>query len=534
MIAAPSPQGNPGHDLKRGAGRGSLIQRTVAVVFLGIALLHGLAATRSLTRPGEIDLFRDAAQARQIASGLWQSDPLYVGERSWYGLLAPGVIAGIAQITRGDIVETSLRFGPFLNLLPPVCFLVLVIELFGREVGVAALGAYLFLQPWQLPAFAVATYSPWLLTGVFAQTFFYLGMVTLARFDAGDGRGMFCALVLGLAGLAHPAPAMVLAPVIVICLTLGGRIGSAVWIVGLGTLLGAAAALSCAIHYGFSVRNAAPAQWVWPLLGRNALSDLADKLLSPGLGGALVGAFVLRGQAGPRSRRMILAWLGVAFGWLAIFWAAPMLREKGLVVPQPIPSFHFLLYVSATIPVFFGLGWVWAARRVVSGDGFGSQAIRALALALVIAAAGSGYELRPEFTSDRSKALVRSARSDEIQATAWIEAHTDMDAVFLTTDDLSMFVIALAGRKTVAGPEVFSNPFVDWETRSRHRDRLLDYARAGSEAEFRCLAQRRGATYVLVDRLTLPIDPPFLHTVFEIGQLRVLTFGEKTPYSGCP
>jgi hypothetical protein len=66
----------------------------------------------------------------------------------------------------------------------------------------------------------------------------------------------------------------------------------------------------------------------------------------------------------------------------------------------------------------------------------------------------------------------------------------------LVRDDLGLAVIGTSGRRIVAVDRFFSNPFVNWELRSRDRDRMQQLLDQGDWREFAMLAARYRLRYV--------------------------------------
>src|SRR5207237_3915714 len=107
--------------------------------------------------------------------------------------------------------------GPCLNLFAPLAFYFLVAFLFDRWVALVAAVAFLFAPIGHAPSWAAATYSPWLLTQNFVQTFFYLTLAAYLRALESNRRTWFVmvGLLLGSTFLGHTVPAIVLGVVMV-------------------------------------------------------------------------------------------------------------------------------------------------------------------------------------------------------------------------------------------------------------------------------------------------------------------------------
>jgi hypothetical protein len=80
---------------------------------------------------------------------------------------------------------------------------------------------------------------------------------------------------------------------------------------------------------------------------------------------------------------------------------------------------------------------------------------------------------------------------------AWIGSRRGESGVYLAPDNLALSVIVPAGGQVVVMHRFFSNPYVDWTTRRRDRDHMLDRLNGGAWNEFVPLAQRYDVRYVV-------------------------------------
>ena len=74
----------------------------------------------------------------------------------------------------------------------------------------------------------------------------------------------------------------------------------------------------------------------------------------------------------------------------------------------------------------------------------------------------------------RTRELVQEERPD-IASYHWIVAHTRPRDLFVTRLDRddAVFAVLSAGRRLVAAPLLFSNPYVDWVSREERRVRFI-------------------------------------------------------------
>ena len=87
-------------------------------------------------------------------------------------------------------------------------------------------------------------------------------------------------------------------------------------------------------------------------------------------------------------------------------------------------------------------------------------------------------------------------------------------------------------RQVVSVSAYFSNPYVDWESRARDRDRLMAAFVAGDHVAFATLAQRYAATHVLRRvEASHPADanaPAGFERVFSSGTIAIFRRGGLT------
>jgi len=513
----------------------------VLVLICALALREGVRASSDLDWPGDPDLFRDIAQSQTFLQGNWDGDPYYRDGKLWYSPLVPAAVAVGSRLTDSPTHRIYARAGAYLNLLAPLCFFALVAQFFDRGAALAAAFAFVFLSGQNLPAFASATYSPWLFPGLFAQSFFFLSLIALRWAWRGGShlRYGIAGSLCGVTFLAHPAPAVILIP-IVASIAFWSEPGavretprralSTRWL----ALVVSAAAVSSplwwtiAVHYGLRTQNPGPGGWQWPLLYRRELAHLASLAITWATAAALLGALVMwRRKRGSFEARVLGVWaiacaLWIGYGYLTrLFTAFPL--------PRAVPSHHFVFYLKALESVLFGVGVAAICGFLTSrlGGRFGVRlAPDALVSALVVALVAlhyPSYRERPDFTLSRRKAERFLERNDRLAAFDWIAKNTEPEAVFLCEDALSLYVVGPAGRKVVAADRYFSNPYLDWSYRNRRRNRMLRCLADENEPCFRSLASQHEVAYVLVESGKTPRleNVAFIEKLFERGRVQI-------------
>jgi hypothetical protein len=132
----------------------------------------------------------------------------------------------------------------------------------------------------------------------------------------------------------------------------------------------------------------------------------------------------------------------------AIWWAQPRPGR---------PSSLKLAVLSVTAVVTLALGTFWFSFRPYAVDVY--HWVR--------------RTVQPSFEI-RTRELVQKEIPD-IASYHWIIAHTRPRDLFVTRLDRddAVFAVSSAGRRLVAAPPVFSNPYVDWVSREERRVRFI-------------------------------------------------------------
>jgi hypothetical protein len=550
-----------------GTRREALVLDLAVVAMCAYALARGWLATRGLSWPCDVDLYRDIGFAQSMADGRPWADPLYLGEWLWYPPLVPGLAALTSLLSGLPVHVTATQLGVYLNLLAPAAFYLLCLRLFGRRVSAAATLAFLFIGLGDFPTWASASYSPWLFPSNFVQGLFYLGLLCLhTALTRGPGASLRWWLaaggMLGLCALGHSAPALVLGGVA--ALAAGWRLVSPGPVPRRRTLLGAGAMFALAFvvalpytasilfHYGLQVENQAPSSWTFFRLDLRTLDRFARDLLSPSLALPALGYLGVVIAAPPRrrwARRLVWLWLAVALGLFAYSYLHQWLKTQGITAPVSVPAHHFHIYLKALEALFIG-GALYLAARALSGTAgwlgrrlgrrasAGADRWRDLfALGCVMALAGAlshlPYTHRDDFTGEPQKAKILTPTEDMADMFRWIRSNTNPDDVFLANDHLSLHLLSPAGRKVVAMIPFFSNPFVPWRQRHEDRAQLFTALTLGNEAAFQPLAARHQLGY-MIERGALAVklygsSMPFLEVAHRAGDFWLFRVKRREP-----
>jgi hypothetical protein len=491
--------------------------RLLALAMLVLAFVESRALTRDLEWPAVDIQYRETATAQTLLDEGAGRDPAYRGESLWYNPLSGWIAALASHVTGRPLREVVPRIGPFVNLVAPIGFYALVAILVDEGAALLALAAYLFVTANAFPFWFAASYSPWFAPENYGQGLLYLSLVLVAvarRRGWRLGGDIALGLALGVTFLAHTAPAIIVGTVLVLLAVLRVRDGVPVRTaaVGLGTSLAVALLASVALvwplvgRYRLAVLNprpsASPAHILWL---QNRLALLAQLSLQTPF---LVAAAVLpvsfwRRRASVEGRVLIASALAIVL-LIAYGDLRSLLRRVDLVLPAfPMPTYHFLFYGFALVSVGCGIamsGLAGLASRYLFPRGADPARRREWAAAVLAVGAvvlgWPSHARRPDATEVRETAL-SYAHAIPRGAFDWIRSSTASDDVFLSSDDVSLFVVSPAGRKVLCTNVFFSNPFVDWEVRNRDRERLLQHVRDNDLEAFDGLADRWGVRYVV-------------------------------------
>ena len=521
-----------------------------AFLLLALAFCGGYLTTRGLTWPNESDLYRDLASAQGLLREGFGHDPNYLGESLSYNPLTHLTVAGIHKVTGLPLEVILARGGTYLNLAAPIAFFILAFVLFVAWTALLALAGFLFCVGGSFPSWSAATYSPWLYPGNFSQTFFYLLVLVLASLRGARPTWRWALLagaVWGVTFMAHAAPAVLFAGLFSVLLAgtawqdLRANPRGLARLVGCGLLMVAVFTLVCLPflqsivgRYGLHTVNPMPRSLVVSFLGFRMIPDMVWQHLQPPVLVAWYGLYVVvRGAGDPPARRLLLAWFGVAAAFVLYGYVCAGAAKLGVILPAIVPSFHFLLYLKAVLCLFFAVGLLDLARRLVFRltPKPGPQHVRVvrrlgflLALGLVCWSLPD-YLARYDFAKARSEAALHGLERDRIALYRWTLENTLPTDVFLASNDLALFCLAPAGAKVVAVDPYFSNPYVDWETRNQARARMYECLAQGRAEEFSALAREHQVSYVVDEQNGRSVAPVLtgsvLEEVFVSGPLRV-------------
>ena len=496
--------------------RAHIIAALLALVCLGFAYEPVPRAVDGVTVPFDIDQFRDIAAAQSMADGNFLEDPFYKGEMLWYNPLLAAATAIVSRVTSLSVPRVYTQQGPFINAVVAAAFYLMAASLFGPWPAVIAFSLFLFSPSYTSP-WATPSLSPWVFPGSFASGFFYAGIVlcSSAMADGRLRRWMLAGLAIGLTFLSHTAPAFILTA----CVFMGilwthrqrfDRYRSAAVVLAIALATSIPFLLSIVGHYHLHVLNRAPSGWIAPELQASSASSLLLSALTVSNGLSIVGFLVLIVGRQFRNGRLLVVWTVAAIAMFYYGWVQQLAPN---VLPSLVPQFHFYFYLKAASYVLAGVG-VWtflqsAARISIPGrlvlqlprPWVPSHQPAMLAVVLVAAMSLSWigpFRNRQDFTSDRNKALAWTQMFAADGILERVRAETQSSATILATPLDSIYRVAPAGRRVVAVPKEFSNPYVEYDQRADAQSRMLTAFRTADFETFTALAENYGVTHVLL------------------------------------
>jgi hypothetical protein len=265
---------------------------------------------------------------------------------------------------------------------------------------------------------------------------------------------------------------------------------------------------SIVVHYRVQIRNPAPLEWLANELKFEVWRDEFFRLPTFRASVALVGflGLFLPRTVGRHARAAIFTWCAVAVLGVAHGWAVELWRVRPF-----LPSWHFYFYFRALQSLLFGLGVFvflrgaeWAISKPHRFGPTPSEAAQRAAPFVVVIGLGAlcltrfgAYTSRFDLIFNRNESI-RFAKLPTIRLYEWILEKTEPNDVFLADGDAGFRAVMPAGRKLVAVPHIFSNPYVNLERRMVDAASMRRSLDAGRWDEFSRVARRYEVRYVTV------------------------------------
>jgi hypothetical protein len=325
----------------------------------------------------------------------------------------------------------------------------------------------------------------------------------------------------GLTFLAHTAPALVLAGVVV------AATFEAAWsarkdppalraVFVLALAIGASAVVVSSpfwwsiASYGAAIRNATPLEWVASELKLEQWAALLEREMTLRGSFAIAGLVALVAFGWPKrpfARAVLTAWLAVSLLGIGYGYARELTK-----LPPLLPSWHFYFYLQALLAALFGVGAAFAAGgfarllaklprlrgvrpSVLERWSFVGALVALLVLVLV---RFGDYRKRADIGPNRAEAE-RFASLPTTALYRWILNETRPNDVFLADSGIGFYAVQAAGRKVVALQDLFANPYVDAKRRERDAESMFRDLRKGRVERFLRKGRRYAVRFVILD-----------------------------------
>jgi hypothetical protein len=504
-----------------------------AALLIGIAFVGGLGVVAGLRWPHDRDYFRNIASAIAFRDGHLLSDPHFAGVPASYSPLTSALLAFVSLVTSVPISRLGTQGGAYLNLLTPSALVWVTARWFGRRAALATLVAFLFAMGIGYPSWTVVSYLPYLFVPFYALGLFLLALACLpaAVNRRSDRDGLLLGLTTGLLALAHPGAIMILVGIVAVHFARAALRASrasrrrltrtACIALSTAALVSAPFWLPIAVHSQGRVANKGATIYIWePLRSGNIWRFFMEFSWRWPMAVIAVGLplWIAWQRRQPRTdqpiqpqRRTAGDHVGGTGDAVSIVTTWTVLMLVGLVLASyrprwfPLPSYHFLFYLSAVLCIWFGISLDAIARTV-----FGRWHRRWGALAVLVSVAGIALWSVPPWRSEeqgaRTRSLFLQAYFEDFAAVDWMRENTKSSDVFLNAPtavpewDVIAFLPALAGRHSVnIDSAEFTNPFVDFNEREVDASLMLQALQSCDFERFEQRATEYGRVrYVLI------------------------------------
>jgi hypothetical protein len=472
----------------------------VLLLLLAACLAHGLWVVRGLGPYTAVyDAYRDVGFVQGFLDGNLLGDPSTEGAQRYYPPLLHALAALVAFITQIPPLELLIRAAPWVNLLVPASFFLMVRRLVNAPAAAIATTLFVCFDGLLLPPWMAASYTPWTSVPALTQALFFCSVwlisarIQQARFIDALSIGS----AIGIVFLAHTVPALILATITAAAALATHRMTmrTVAWIVAVGgvvVLWALPFLLPLVISYHLKIVHANGA-FIDTLFDPGLFPKRVLAAIAPGLLAlAWVGwSFWRRRDMGVALSRATLATLAVWFVLPALFIARHYGCGGGgtstVCTAFVVPVHHWMFYLQSALACVFGYAVMSATSRAEGNarSTAAAGAVFAVACALLI--------FRPIDWQMRDRALDMRNRFD-VQLYQWSLSHTPPSTLFVAdvstngVHDTASAAVLAAGRRTVALPFTYSSPYVNWEARRDRAESYLAAARSGTGKQTLCRA----------------------------------------------
>jgi hypothetical protein len=314
---------------------------------------------------------------------------------------------------------------------------------------------------------------------------------------------MLIGSAIGLTFLAHTVPALILAAMLPVAVLTTREINMRTlgWIAivaATALLWSLPLLLPLVVSYRLHILNPGPGALVDPLFAYWPPSRGMLVMLLPGLLG--LPAIAMLRTAGSVSRvagAILAVWVIVPMIFLTRHYACSAASQTAVCTVFVVAVHHWFIYLQAALTCLAGLA-VWLCMVRVRQISPGPESWTDVRFLVGVLCGIAAFWPRPFDDSMRQRALDLGATFDW-GAYSWVTRHTGPQDLFVTElpdrslNPASLAVMA-AGRRSVALPETYSNPYVEWQSRNRLNMEYLAAAQASAGRASAALCNLLGET----------------------------------------
>jgi hypothetical protein len=475
----------------------------VLLILLVTCLAHGLWVVRGLGwYTAILDTYRDAGFVQGFLDGNLDGDPSIDGAKRYYPPVLHALAAAVALITHTQPLQLLIGAAPWVNLLIPATFFLMVRRLIDAPAAAIATVLFVCFDGSLLPPWMAASYSPWHSVPALTQALFFCGVWLIsARTQRGRfGDALLIGSVIGVVFLAHTVPALILAAITAAAavsaqgmrMRTGAWVGTAALIAVLWTL---PFMLPLVTTYHLKILNAAGA-FTDDLFDPTRVPKRIIAASLPGLGAlALVGWNYWRAKqfgrtVAPSTVAILGVWIGLPVLFIARHFTCGAGGASAVCTAFVVPVHHWMFYLQSALACVFGYAVVSALRprsgAAAAANPTSASFVTIVAASGALALACGVLFFRPLDQQMRERAIDMRTRVD-LELYQWLLTSTPPGALFVTDistnavhDSAAMAVLA-AGRKSVALPFTYSNPYIDWQARKQREEAYLAAALSGKD-----------------------------------------------------
>jgi hypothetical protein len=474
----------------------------VLLILLVICLVHGLWVVRGLgLYTAILDTYRDAGFVQGFLDGNLDGDPSIDGAKRYYPPVLHALAAVVALITHIQPLQLLIRAAPWVNLLIPATFFLMVRRLIDAPAAAIATVLFVCFDGSLLPPWMAASYSPWHSVPALTQALFFCGVWLIsARVHRGRfSDALLIGSMIGIVFLAHTVPALILAAIAAAAAVSaqGMRMRTVVWVgaVGMLALLWALPFMIPLITtYHLKIVNAAGA-FTDDLFDPTRIPKRIIEASFPGMGAlALLGWNFRRvrqfGRIAPSSVAILGVWMGLPVLFIARHFACGIGGTSAVCTAFVVPVHHWMFYLQSALACVFGYAvasWLGTRSDAAAAANPGSASLATIVTASgALALACTVLVFQPIDQQMRERAIDMRTRVD-LDLYQWLLMRTQPGALFVTdistnaVHDTAAMAVLAAGRKSVALPFTYSNPYVDWQARKQRSEAYLAAALSGKD-----------------------------------------------------